>query len=185
MASVEAARTLDQLKRIELALSTRTTPLYRDLWVIGINVALRISDLLSIKYSDIQDGRLKVREQKTGKVRDILLNERAVQVIERRRKDHPEHVYLFESDANRANRGTPVSRQIVGRVFRETGQRPDIKLNLGTHSLRKTRARIMFESGIRIEEICKMLNHSSPVVTMTYLNIVQKDMDDLATKFVL
>ncbi|WP_158007078.1 tyrosine-type recombinase/integrase, partial [Vibrio tasmaniensis] len=68
-----------------------------DVWHIGLNLALRISDLLSIRFEDIQQDRLIIRESKTGKIANIQLNTKAQQYIARLREQHPDHVYLFQS----------------------------------------------------------------------------------------
>ncbi len=39
-----------------------------NIWDVGLNLALRISDLLSIKFDDIHSERLIVKEGKTGKL---------------------------------------------------------------------------------------------------------------------
>ncbi len=49
--------------------------------------------------------------------------------------------------------------------------------NIGTHSARKCRGRALWERGVPIETISKMLNHSSPSVTMTYLDITQDEVN--------
>ena len=45
-----------------------------DVWNIGLNLALRISDLLAIRFEDAHDDRLMVKESKTGKLANIKLN---------------------------------------------------------------------------------------------------------------
>ncbi|GAF24069.1 phage integrase [Bacillus sp. JCM 19047] len=45
------------------------------LFVLGINVALRISDLISLKVGDLRGKYAYVKETKTGKTRRIMLNQ--------------------------------------------------------------------------------------------------------------
>ena len=148
--------------------------LYADIWEFGINVALRISDLLSLRMGEsaqaAEKGELILVERKTGKSRRITLNVKAVDVIRRRVERHPQHEWLFQSDANRARgTGQPIRRQTVARKFREVGE--ILGVDLGTHSMRKTRGYALYSSGVPVEIICKMLNHSSPAVTMRYIGI--------------
>jgi len=59
------------------------------------------------------------------------------------------------------------------------------KVVLGTHSMRKTRGYAMHKAGHSIESIAKVLNHSSPAVTMRYIGLVQQDIDDSYTELEL
>jgi integrase len=61
----------------------------------------------------------------------------------------------------------------------------EMGIQLGTHSMRKTRGWIMHSSGVSIEMICKVLNHSSPAITMHYLGLTQAEVDSTYDAFVI
>ena len=169
-----AAVPREQIPNVARLLRKHAGDLYADIWELGINVALRISDLLSIRMRDAVaaagQGELVLVERKTAKIRRIALNARASEVIRRRAAAHPDHVWLFQASGNRArNLGRPVLRQSVGREFRAVGEL--LGLALGTHSMRKTRGAALHGAGVPIEVIAKMLNHSSPAVTMRYIGV--------------
>ena len=186
MKNVEAAKTPDQIQRIEYALADEYGPLYADIWKIGVNLALRISDLLSLRYDQLNGDELAVIEGKTKKRRILHINAAARSVINRRRAEHPDHVYLFQGESNRARAlSKPISRSMVARAFKAVGERRSIKLKLSTHSMRKTRGWALHEAGKPIEIICMTLNHSSPAVTMHYLGITQAEVHALADEFCL
>ncbi|BAJ01308.1 Tyr recombinase domain-containing protein [Shewanella violacea] len=63
-----------------------------DIWNIGLNLALRISDLLSIKFSDLQQDRLIIHETKTGKLANIKLNAKAIEAIYKIKVSHPNRI---------------------------------------------------------------------------------------------
>ncbi len=102
----------------------------------------------------------------------IRLNETVIKLIRQRHKLHPDDTYLFEVHSNRA-KGKPVSRVSVARVFKEVGEIIDVPL--GTHSMRKSRGWAMHSEGVPIEKISKVLNHSNPAQTMSYLGITQEE----------
>lgn len=56
------------------------------LFVVGINVALRISDLLNLKWGDVYDGKnfiiVNLKEGKTKKLRSIKLNKAAQKALQ-------------------------------------------------------------------------------------------------------
>lgn len=68
--------------------------------ISGLNLALRISDLLSIKFDDINRDRLLIKESKTGKLANIQLNQKALTTIKQIQAEHTNHVYLFQSYRN-------------------------------------------------------------------------------------
>lgn len=184
MQSVDAVKTKIEVDQIshKLLLNAKGNTLYRDIWEFGLQVALRISDLLSITMQDALKGRIVIKEEKTSKVRSIDLNEKARAIVQARYKANPEHTYLFQVDSNRA-KGKPVSRVAVGVAFKAVGE--ELGIQLGTHSMRKTRGWIMHSAGVSIEMICKVLNHSSPAITMHYLGLTQQEIDETYHQFVI
>ena len=58
---------------------------------MGVNLSLRISDLLTLKYADLNldERSLKLTEAKTGKFKNIRLNSAAILVIVRRQQENP------------------------------------------------------------------------------------------------
>jgi len=179
MKVVEAVKTKQEILTVEHLLEKHSGRLYADLWRIGVNMALRISDLLNIKYDelDLENGLFELIEGKTGKKRQIKLNGTALSIINRRRTDSPSDVYLFQVHSNRTKGMVkPVSRISVARTFKEIGG--ILKIKLGTHSMRKSRGWAMYSDGLPIEMICKVLNHSHPAVTMDYLGITKQEILD-------
>ncbi len=176
MNSVDAVRSKDQISAVESVLRHKFGEIYSDIWKIGLNLSLRISDLLSLTYDQID---LKTRvcattEAKTGKKRVIRLNGTAIRLIEKRKREFPADKYLFQVRSNRT-KGLiqPISRISVSRAFKSTGDSLGLRIN--THSMRKSRGFAMFSDGVPIEKISKVLNHSSPAVTMAYLGITHEE----------
>ena len=177
MNEVEAVKTRNEIAAIETLLRKHHGDLYADIWKIGLNLSLRISDLLAIRFADLDLDRREYNlvEGKTGKRRKIRINNTALKIIEHRRKEHPQHVHLFQVESNRA-KGKPISRNSVSRAFKDAGERIDLRIN--THSMRKSRGYVMFTDGVPIEKVSKVLNHSHPAVTMRYLGITNKEVLD-------
>jgi len=172
MNTVEAVKTKEEIKRVEDLLRKHGSDLYADLWRIGVNLSLRISDLLALKYDDIKDGHLTIKEGKTGKKRVIRVNKTAQSLINSRKSTYSDHEYIFEVNSNRA-KGKPVSRETVARKFKEIGE--IVGVQLGTHSMRKSRGWAMYSDGQPIEKIAMVLNHATPAVTMRYLGITGEE----------
>ena len=107
--------------------------------------------------------------------------------MQRRQAENPKHKFLFQSEAVNLSRRSKqaINRRSVCRVFEKAGQRIAPKVQLGTHSMRKTRGYAMYDAGRSIESICKVLNHSTPAVTMRYIGIDQRDIDQSYVEFEL
>jgi integrase len=176
MKTTDAVKSTEQAATVKklLTMNAKGNELYADIWTFGIQVALRISDLLSITFEDCQGDRLTITESKTGKVRQIALTATAKAVIARRRAANPTHTFLFEVSSNRA-KGKAVSRVAVAVAFKAVGD--EMKITLGTHSMRKTLGWAMYNGGLKVEEVCKVLGHSNPATTMLYLGITQSEID--------
>ena len=186
MNEVEAVKSTDQISAIAGLLANHD-PIYTDIWKFGLNSALRIQDLLSIKFSDIDLERSSITliEKKTGKTRTITLNKPALEIVHRRRVEWPDDNYLFQSHSPKLKRGAiqPVSRVSVSRAFKRAGDTLNLQIN--THSMRKTRGYMMHKDGEPIERICKMLNHSHPAVTMRYIGLESEDIANSYREFEL
>lgn len=69
MKSVDAVKTVEDVAFIsrKLKLNAKGNTLYSDIWEFGLQVALRISDLLSVTMEEAKQGRIVLKEEKTGK----------------------------------------------------------------------------------------------------------------------
>lgn len=174
----------DEVNDVHRLLGRKYGTIYADIWKLGVNVSLRISDLLAVKFADLDVGNrtLTLIEGKTGKNKCVRLNEPALEIIQRRRLENPDHVWLFQVSCNRA-KNQPISRVSVSRAFKSAGDVLGVTIN--THSMRKSRGKAMFEAGVSIEKICKVLNHSDTGVTLRYLGITQAEILKTYDDFIL
>ncbi|WP_273860679.1 tyrosine-type recombinase/integrase [Photobacterium sp. GSS17] len=175
--AVQPVRDPKQVREVERRLKRHYGKQFAQMWVFGINTALRVSDVLTIRPHDVKNGILYVNEKKTKKSHRIVLNKAALAIYQEILKEYPDTEYLFQSRGNRGKgSGKPLARQSVWKAFEEIGQMLDIKL--GTHSMRKTRGYHMYKKTLDIARVQKMLNHSSPATTMAYIGLDQDQIDD-------
>jgi len=169
----------EQARQIEAVLRRNGQESFADCWKLNLNMALRISDLLSLKFEDVQGTNINMREAKTGKVKQFPINDAARAIIEKRQRENSGDVYLFQSKSNRVKSSAkPVTREAVSRAFKAAGLEVcgDSK-NVGTHSARKTRARAMYDAGESLAVVSKMLNHSDTRITERYLDITADEVN--------
>lgn len=169
------------------------------MFVVNINNALRISDLLTLKVGevvidskrselagtltvdDIRD-ELFIAESKTGKTRYVFFGEGSKEAIVMYLNALPSwHAddYLFSSRQKKDGQNKPISRQmawnIVNKMGKAISEGRDKQLHLGTHSMRKTfgyqRVKANEDDPMIIAEVSDMYNHSSIKTTYRYLGL--------------
>ncbi len=147
------------------------------LLVLGINSGLRISDLLKLNIEDVyQQERISIREQKTGKRKDFPLSDTCKKAIQEYVKETGRQSgVLFVS--RKGNK--PISRIQAYRILNDAARQVGVKEAIGVHSTRKTFAYHAYQSGVDITRIQKLLNHSSPGVTLAYIGITKSELDEI------
>lgn len=154
------------------------------LFLVGINTALRISDLLKLKASDVDNGYVNIREQKTGKNNQIFLNKELHRMLVKYIKDFEilEEDYLFTSQKG-VNK--PITTTQAYRVIRQIAKALKLKYPIGTHSLRKTYGYHYYKKTKNIAALMKMLNHTKESTTLIYIGMLQGEVDKERQSFQL
>ena len=149
----------------------------------GINTILRVSDIITIKVSDVMDESGSIRdyvqlqEQKTSKYRKIRINAE----LERSLIEYIDDWKLQLDDWLFPSFRSPekhIDRVTTWKFLKKASEEAQIE-NFGTHSMRKTLAYHIYSQTKNISLVMKMLNHTNPAVTMRYIGISQ-DMIDRA-----
>lgn len=136
---------------------------------LGLNTAFRINDLLKLQVNDdLSKGIMYIRENKTRKEQYWELNPK----LHRELMDYINRNYLYNGEylfQSRKGKNKPItSRDALYRV-KTYGEKLGIKYLIGCHSLRKCFARTFYENTKDLITLQKMLNHSSPQVTLIYI----------------
>lgn len=145
------------------------------LFTLGINSGLRISDLLKLTVEDVKEKeRISIREQKTGKSKDFPLSEICKKAIHEYLKETGQQAgALFPSRKGKQ----AISRVQAYRILSEAAKFVGITDAVGTHTLRKTFGYHAYQSGVDITRIQKLLNHSAPSITLSYIGITKEELD--------
>ena len=67
------------------------------LFVAGINLGLRISDLLQLRVKDVKKQYVSLREKKTGKEKRIKINKTLRKVLDQYINDRDDQEYVFRT----------------------------------------------------------------------------------------
>ncbi len=173
---------------------------YRDnmLFVVGINFGLRVSDLRSLRFSDLIDESFTFRtsfsliEKKTENTRKhkrnryITINNAVIEAVTLYLENTPGVTlddYLFRTDGNRGkNSGEPLHRNSIDKILKGIAKDCGLNIHMSTHTLRKTFAyHQMAMSGNDPRKLLllqKMFGHSSSAMTLEYIGITGEEIAD-------
>ncbi len=172
---------IEDMKKYLLGTSVRDYCLF----VVGVNFALRISDLIILKWGDVLKENkmtfknIKITEGKTKKNREIKINKNAKKALEQLMNHYGDinlNNYIFQS---REGDNKPISRQRATQVLKDSAKAVGIEENINTHSLRKIWGWNAWRNGYSPALIMDTLNHSNLGVTRRYLGIRQDEINNL------
>ena len=157
----------------------RVTPKYgfRDeaLFVMGINTALRVSDLALLSIADVLDNNgqfqadITLKEKKTGKTKTFPLNDSVKKALKAYIENRGEVTPGEPLFAGRG--GKPLTRVRIWQILNAAAKKIGL-MHIGTHTLRKTFGYHTYQNSQRnIALVQKLLNHSSSADTLRYIGI--------------
>lgn len=172
----------------------------RFLIILALNTGLRISELLAVRYDDIEGNTLHVRRQlqykalyedgkvsrhefvftqpKYNSIRDVPLNETILRELKTHTARHREDMlengyrteYLFTTSS-----GGYLDRKNVTRSLARLYKRIDVEAK-GIHTYRHTFATKLCAMGVPIQTASVLLGHSSISVTQKYyVNVAHEE----------
>ena len=128
-------------------------------FLFGCLTGLRYSDIRSLRWEDIQGGRLVKRIVKTHKTEYLDLNTQAVEIMGQRGRG-----LVFA--------GLHPKTCNVNRALDRWAERAGIGKQFSFHSSRHTFAVLMLSAGVDIYTVSRLLGHSSISTTQVYADIV-------------
>lgn len=159
--------------------------------VLGLNTALRISDMLNLKWKDVYDFRKKdVRshlllvESKTGKSNAVALNAHVREaLLALFRESFPEkEAFIFSKHTHPEHH---LNRTQAYNIIKEAASHTVSERAISCHSLRKTFGYHAWKQGIPPILLMHVFNHSSYQITKRYLGIEQDEKDALYLNIML
>jgi integrase len=183
---VEPIRSTKKIAQIKNVL--RGQGRFRDLllFVVGINTALRVSDLLRLRIGHFIDEeenirqRFWIREKKRGKRNEVYINASMGETFSEYREAYPsvvgdpDNFTFFNTRTSEYSK--PIKRGQAWKFISNICQDVGLQSNYGTHSLRKTWGYHARMNGVDLALIMYKLNHSSLAYTKRYLGITDDEL---------
>lgn len=176
---VQPIRSLEQIEDMKWSLKKWCSERDYILFLLGINVGLRVSDMLKLKAKDLK-GKKKVTviEGKTKKKRIIYL--------ENIYDELNEYINTLESEwlfpSRKGNQ--PISRIQAYRQLNKAADMVDLQA-IGTHTMRKTFGYWHYKQFRDVAELQGILNHSKPSTTLKYIGISEEEVENHMAQFKL
>lgn len=153
----------------------------RLMMALGFYTGLRISDILKLRWQDLEKPILEIEEQKTKKGRTIDLNKKLIKIIQEVRaiiQPMNERQFIFNGKRG-PNKNKALTVVGANNRIKQIFERFDIETqNPSSHTLRKTFALRVYEINQRSEDalilLSEMFNHSNISITRKYIGITQE-----------
>jgi len=152
-------------------------------------LGMRWSDVASLEWSSVRDGRIKYQMRKTGAQKDLVIVDAAQEILNFYADRQDErfvfpvveryaHKYDLTNDEGLRQAVNDTNRR-VNQELKEIADAAGLEVNLSTHIARHTSAQRMMQAGWSLQEIQAALGHSSISTTEHYLRSVRdEELDD-------
>ena len=169
-----------ELTRLFNALSNKK---HKAMLFTAYSSGLRVSEIVNLKISDIDSGRMQilVRSAKGKKDRYVNLSPLLLDILRQYIQEYKPRpkVYLFESEQTLKAYPTRTVQQIFSNAKRNAGIRKEV----GIHSLRHSFATHLLDKGTDIRYIKDLLGHFNIRTTERYLHVSKKQLVNIISPF--
>ena len=142
------------------------------LWLSGIYLGRRVSDILQLKVKDVRgQTKIRIKERKTRKRADLYIVPELQAAYNERLVDADPEDYVFKSPRFEDR---PITRRTAYRDMQRIKEMADLAddMTIGTHSMRKTFGYHYYQRTHDIATLMTLFNHSSERTTLIYIGIM-------------
>ncbi len=143
---------------------------YKNAFVFGCFTGLRFVDLFKLKFSDINDDKIRIIQQKTKEELEIKLHSTAIEIINKQKQFNNDLIFNISS--------YEIWRRNILTLSKEAG----ITKKITGHCARHTFATLCITYGIDIYTVSKLLGHTDIKHTQIYAKLIDKKKDEAIDK---
>jgi integrase/recombinase XerD len=160
-------------EEIEKMIKVTTNLIHRAIIQIGYSSGLRVSEIVNLKWKDIDFIRktIHIKQAKGKKDRIVMLAKRTKQTLETLENTGD---YLFKT-----NRGKKYSSRTIQGILENARHKAKIQKRVTPHTLRHSFATHLLENGTDIRYIKDLLGHSDISTTLIYTKVSNRDISKI------
>ena len=146
---------------------------HRLIILIGYSAGLRLSEIINLKWQDIDFEReiIHIKKAKGKKDRIVMLSKRVQQELNMFEQTTP---YIFIS-----NRGKKYTERSVQAIIKTAANKAKIRKNVTPHTLRHSFATHLLEAGTDLRNIKNLLGHADISTTLIYTKVSNRDISKI------
>lgn len=146
----------------------------KNAFLFSCYTGLRLCDVSQIKFTDIQNGYLVFRQQKTKNINRVPIKGTSQRITEKQRKVKKTGL-IFGLDRQFSNMKI---NNILKKWIAEAG----IEKHIFFHCSRNSFATLMLTNGVDVYTVTKLMGHKNVAMTEEYLNLIDKKRDEAIDK---
>ncbi len=143
---------------------------FRQLVRAALTTGCRYGELCALEVRDFQRGKIYIRESKSGKSRDVVLNGEGVELFEQLTAGRSAGDLMFQ----RAD-GSPWRKSMQARPMREACKRAKIAPPIGFHQLRHTWASLAVMNEMPLMVVARNLGHANTLMVEKHYGHLHDD----------
>ncbi len=133
---------------------------------LGLQTALRPSDLIELKVKDVKSGIVRIRSKKRNKSLEIRLNDRVNSMVQN-------YIEFMEDDEKLFN----WERTTLYRFMKKAAGELNLEENIGAYSIRKSRGyHTYIDSNYNLALVMELLQHDDAESTLHYIGFKKEEM---------
>lgn len=175
---VQPIRDLEKVEKMKVFLKEKGIRNYI-LFLLGITIGLRISDILSLRKEDLLKSHIDIVELKTRKHKRVKIPGYIKKELIAYANTLPDGSFVILS---RQGVNRPIDRSTAYRILNEAAEFVGLK-EIGTHTLRKTFGYHYYKQTKDVAMLQELFNHSDQSTTLKYIGINQDLIDAAMDKF--
>jgi len=141
------------------------------MFIVGINTGLRITQILSLKFSDVVDEHNNIVDKISFNNISYYINDIVQECFQKYIKSNG-NILSNKSFIFKSKKGdNPIERSQAYRILNDASKNVGVNIKVGTHTLRKTFGYHFYMRNNDLKYLQKLFNHSSINVTADYIGI--------------
>ncbi len=170
----ENKKRIEYLTIVELRLLNETTfrQDVKQFFLFACFTGLRLSDLMKMKWTDIDKNTLTYsqKKQQNSKVHYLPLSSQALNLLQEIKTFH-----LQKSDkVNEFVFAYVPEKRMMNKYLKSWAEKAKVKKNIHIHVARHTFATLALTNGVSLYTVSKMLGHSNIGITQVYAEVIDE-----------